>query len=72
MFTTFSISSNIVSTASPSVSVLADDLLRVQGNIPGSRIFLTSSDNDPPIVIDSGVFYSVTPLISNFIEGNFV
>lgn len=72
VFTTFSISSNIISTASPSVSVLADDLLRVQGNTPGSRIFLTSSDNDPPIVIDSGASYSVTPLMSDFVEGTFV
>ena len=66
------ISSNIVYPASPSVSVLVDDLLRFQGNTSCSRICQPSSDNGFPIVIDSGASYSVTPLIFDFVESTCV
>ena len=68
----FSISSTTSALSLPSISVVADNLLRLQGCSPGKRFLVAYNDDGPPIVIDSGASYSVTPLASDFIEGTFV
>ena len=66
MFKPFSLYSTFASDSPPdtssSVSVLANELLRLQGRTSGTHFCLSSSENDPPIVVDSGASYSVTPL----------
>ena len=72
MHQSFSISSTTSALSLTSISVVADNLLRLQGCSPGKRFLVTSHDDGPPIVIDSGASYSVTPLESDFIQGTFV
>ena len=76
MFKSFSLYLTCASDSPPDtsslVSVLTNGLLRLQGRTSGTRFCLSSSDNGPPIVVDSGASYSVTPLASDFLEGTFV
>ena len=58
--------------ANPAIDVLADDLLSSQQCSRGShRYYFSSSDNGPPIVVDSGASFLVTPLFSDFITGKY-
>ena len=58
--------------ANPAIDVLADDLLSSQQCSRGShRYYFSSGDNGPPIVVDSGASYSVTPLLSDFITDKY-
>ena len=72
MHQSFSISSTTSALSLTSISVVADNLLRLQGCSPGKRFLVTSHDDGPPIVIDSSATYSVTPLESDFIQDIFV
>ena len=56
----------------PSFSVITDDLICLQRNTLGSRIHISSCDNEPPIVIDSNASYSVAPLLSNIADVNVI
>ena len=56
----------------PAIDVLADDLLSSQQCSRGSqRYYFSSGDNGPPIVVDSGASFLVTPLFSDFITGKY-
>ena len=72
MHTPFSLSSTTSALSLPSILVVADNLLRLQGYSPDECLIVISHDDGPPIVIDSGASYSITPLASDFIDGTFI
>ena len=71
-FDSFSLSSSKIINIVPAISLLADDLLRLQDSSPGdTRVCLSANDGGTPIVIDSGASYSVTPLRHDFLSDSF-
>ena len=71
-FSLDSVSSSSTSSISPALSLLADELLLLQGSEPGHRVCFSTNDGGPPIVIDSGASYSVSPFIDDFLPDSFI